>query len=455
MEFRRVSGRNRADPTRHLTQPLVLEDGRTPRLLSRTLFIVSGFILAMAAWATFSEIRETTFASGQIVPSGQVHIAHHLDGGIVAELLVREGDRVVEGQPLIKLEPIAAASDLEQLQVRRASQMLQIARLDAEAREALPQFGAVGTAYPELAAEQARLHASSMNQRRQERATLTARVAQRRHEVSTQTAALETAKAQVPLARDLFEIQSQLISQGLTSRKNYVESRSALLRFEGERTTAETKLRTALEAQAEAESALAQADALAAQKIAEERAKATADLAEIEQQIAKLTDRLERVVVRAPSTGLVQEIVPKAAREVVKPGDVLVRIVPTDHDLVAEVRIDARDAGHVQVGMHADVKFSAYDPALFGTLSGTVTHVSATTFSPQLGQAPPAGHAASEPYYKAIIRLSSNHVGSGARERPINPGMVVQAGIVTGSKSIVRYLFKPISNSFDVAFTER
>jgi HlyD family secretion protein/adhesin transport system membrane fusion protein len=126
-----------------------------------------------------------------------------------------------------------------------------------------------------------------------------------------------------------------------------------------------------------------------------------------------------------------------------------------NQDLVAEVRIDAKDSGHVQVGMHADVKFATYDPALFGTVPGTVSHVSATTFSPQSGQPAFAGQVSPEPYYKATIRLSSNHVGTGARERPVSPGMVVQASIVTGSKSIVRYLFKPISSALDVAFHER
>jgi membrane fusion protein, adhesin transport system len=152
---------------------------------------------------------------------------------------------------------------------------------------------------------------------------------------------------------------------------------------------------------------------------------------------------------------LVQEIVPKAAGEVVKPGDPLVRIVPTDYALVAEVRIDAKDSGHVQVGMHADLKFATYDSALFGTVPGRVSYVSATTFSPPASQPPFTGHASADPYYKAIIPLSSKRIGTGARERPITPGMVVQASIVTGSKSIVRYLFKPISNSLDVAFTER
>src|SRR4030081_656331 len=122
------------EPTQHLTQPLVLEDGRTPQILSHTLYTLSVFILAIVLWAALSDVREVTLASGQIIPSGQVQNVNHLEGGIVAELLVREGDRVVEGQPLIRLEPVAAKSDLEQLQVRRAGLALQIIRLDAASR---------------------------------------------------------------------------------------------------------------------------------------------------------------------------------------------------------------------------------------------------------------------------------------------------------------------------------
>jgi HlyD family secretion protein/adhesin transport system membrane fusion protein len=417
------------------------------------LWTTSVAILALVLWASLCQVREITFAPGQIIPSGQIHNVSHLEGGIVAELLVREGDRVVEGQPLMRLEPVAAASDLEQLQVRRAGLVLQINRLDAQSRGTMPEFGSIGAAHPELAKEQAKLYISSMDQRRQEHETLVARLAQRREEVATGTAALEAAKAQVPVARDLFEIQSKLIAQGFTPTKTYLESKSALLRAEAESAMAESKLRTALSAREEAESALAAANTTALQKIAEERAKASNDLAETEQQISKLSDRYERVLVRAPSTGLVQEIVPKAPGEVVKAGELIARIVPSGYELVAEVRIDTKDSGFVDVGSQADIKFATYDSALFGTLSGVVERVSATTFQPQPAQ--PAGQPVSEPYYKAIIRLSSDHIGAGPRRRAVSPGMAVQAGIVTGSKSILRYLLKPVFNSLDVAFTER
>lgn len=445
----------RSDPMQRLIQPLALEDGRTPRILSRTLGTISVCILAMVAGGTLCKVREIAFAPGQIIPSGQIQNVSHLEGGIVAELLAHEGDRVVEGQPLVRLQPVAAASDLEQLQVHRAGLILQITRLDAESRGTMPDFGKLGAAYPELGREQGKLYARTMDQQKQDHITLVARLAQRREEVATSTAGLEAAKAQVPVARDLLEIQGKLINQQYTPLKTYLEAKSALLRVEGELAMAETKLRTAVEARAEAESALAAADTSALQKIAEERAKASNDLAETEQQIAKLSDRLERLVVRAPSAGLVQEMIPKATGEVIKPGELVARIVPSGYELVAEVRIDTKDSGYVSVGSPAEIKFATYDSALFGTLPGVVERISATTFQPQPGQPLAAGQAVPEPYYKVIIRLASDHIGTGPKQRQISPGMAVQASIVTGSKTIMRYLLKPVYNSLDVAFAER
>jgi HlyD family secretion protein/adhesin transport system membrane fusion protein len=451
--FGSINGKQKLLP--RLTQPVVLEDGRPPRVLSATLYTISGFVLAAIFWAAITDVREVTIAPGQVIPSDQVHTVNHLEGGIVAELLVREGMRVEQGQPIIRLEPTATASDLDQLEVRGANLTLQIIRLDAQSRDIVPNLGPLATAFPKIAAEQLKLYASAMETRRQERITLIARIAQRRSEVATLLAELQTAKAQVEVTLEQFDIQSKLITQGLASRKIFLDAKAAVNRTQGDVTATENKLATAREALSEAESALAQADATAAQKIAEERTKATSDLAETERQVAKFSDRFERLLVRAPSPGLVQELAPKAAGEVLKPGDVVARIVPSGFELVAEVRIDPKDSGHIKAGAHAEIKFATFDSAIFGTVPGKIERISATTFSPQFGVPPLPGHAAGEPYYKAIIRLENSYVGSGPAKRPITPGMVVQAEIVTGRKSIVRYLLKPVYNSLDVAFTER
>src|SRR5205814_4321625 len=256
--------------------------------------------------------------------------------------------------------------------------------------------------------------------------------------------------AQVDVQRELVEMQGSLKSLGTGSRKSWLEAKDALQRSEGDRLNLQGKLDTAKEALTEAESSLAEADAKAQQKLSEERIKAATDLAETEQQLVKLADRSDRLLVRAPSDGIVQELAPKSIGEVVRPGDLVARIVPTERELVAEVHIDPKDSGHIRADADAEIRLLTYDSAIFGPVQGKVEYLSATTFSPPAGQQNPPGQNTTEPYYKATVRLLQVHVRSGTTNYPITPGMVLQAHIQTGSKSIIRYMFKPVFNSLAV-----
>jgi len=445
----------RAEITRRLIQPLVLEDGRPPRVMIATLFVISGFVIAAIAWASMTRVQEVTIAQGQIVPRGQVQTVQHLEGGIVAEIFVNEGARVTAQQPLIRLRPESAVGERNQYEARRAALKLQLIRLEAQSRDETPDFEELAKKFPDLATEQEKLYVSAIIQRRQEHATLATRVAQKRGEIATLASGLESANAQVAVQLELVEMQDRLKDLGTGSRKSWLESKSLLQRSEGDRLNLKGKLDVAKEALAEAESSLAEADAKAVQKLSEERVKAAADLAETEQQLVKLADRSDRLLVRAPSDGIVQELVPKSIGEVVRPGDLVARIVPTARELVAEVHIDPKDSGHIRTDADAEIRLLTYDSAIFGPVRGKVEYLSATTFSPPPAQQNSPGQNNSEPYYKATIRLLQDHVRSGATNYPITPGMVLQAHIQTGSKSIIRYMFKPVFNSLDVAFTER
>jgi membrane fusion protein, adhesin transport system len=446
----------RIEITRRLTQPLALEDGRTPRVLVATLVTISSFVIATIAWASVTRVREVTIAQGQILPRGQVQAVQHLEGGIVAEIFVREGSGVKAQQPLVRLRPETSIGERNQYESRRAALKLQLIRLEAQSRNETPEFGELAKEFPNLAMEQEKLYVSAVIQRRQERATLTSKAAQKRGEIVTLTSGVESAKAQVDVQLELVEMQEALKSLGTGSKKSWLEAKSTLQRSEGDWLNLQGKLDTAKEALEEAESSLAEADAKAQQKLSEDRVKAGSDLAETEQQLVKLQDRSDRLLVRAPTDGIVQELAPKSIGEVVRPGDLIARIVPTGSELVAEVHIDPKDSGHIQLDADAEIRLLTYDSTIFGPVRGKVEYVSATTFSPPPSpQNQPGPNAPSEPYYKATIRLLQNHVRSGATDYPITPGMVLQAHIQTGSKSIIRYMFKPVFNSLDVAFTER
>ena len=146
----------RVEIARRLTRPLVLEDGRPPRLLVATLLTASGFVIAAIVWGALTQVREVTVAQGQIVPRGQVQNVQHLEGGIVAEIFVHEGMTVAAQQPLIRLRPEAAISDRDQYEARRANLKLQLIRIEAQSRDEIPDFGSLKEDFADLAAQHVR-----------------------------------------------------------------------------------------------------------------------------------------------------------------------------------------------------------------------------------------------------------------------------------------------------------
>lgn len=451
-----MSGRiaRRAEIARRLTQPLGLEDGRLPGLFAKTLFALSALVIGVVIWASIAQVREFSIAQGQIVPTGQIESVQHLEGGIVAEILVHEGDVVSAQQPLIRLRPEAATSERDQYQARRASLKLQLLRLEAQIEGGVPDFGKLGSAYPDLARQVELLFVNSEMHRHQENSSLASRVAQKRGEIATLRAGLDAAEGQFEVQKELLEIQERLVATGTGAKKNLLEAKIQTQRAEAEVISVRSKIDIAANSLAEAESNRRDAEAKERQKLSEERVKAASDLHEVEQQLVKLADRFDRLVVRAPSDGIVQELNPKSVGEVIRAGDLVARIVPTGRELIAEVQIDPKDAGHIHAGADADVRLTAYESSIYGPVRGKVQQISASTFVPPPSQRA-TGHGNPSPYYKATIRLLQDRVGFGGMNYPITPGMVLQAQIKTGSKSIARYMLKPIFNSLDVAFSER
>ncbi len=187
------------------------------------------------------------------------------------------------------------------------------------------------------------------------------------------------------------------------------------------------------------------AEAERLQKLNDERAKVAGDLGETSNSLIKHRDRVMRLVVLSPAEGTINLLPHKSPGEVLKPGDLVAEIVSLDSGILAEVQLRARDLGHVKVGDKAEVRVSNFDPSVMGLAHGEVIGISATTFKQEHG----------EPYYRTRIKLKEDRLGNGDRMAQLLPGMTVEAHIVTGSKSLFRYMLKPVYRSLDVAFSER
>ena len=240
-------------------------------------------------------------------------------------------------------------------------------------------------------------------------------------------------------------MKKDLYDQQLVAKSVYLEVlRQREKLNEGQVTTA-GQLEAAKESLAETRIKLAELDTEFDRQLSDSRGKLSAEHEELREVIRKHNDRVKRLVVRAPVRGVVQSLTVKSIGQVIRAGEAVATVVPVGQELVAEVQIRPDDIGHLAVGYEARVKVTTFDPVRYGPIEGRVRHISPTTFLTDKG----------EPYYKGIVALDQNHVGSGANLHQLLPGMLVQAEIVTGTKSLVRYLLRPIYRSFSTSFSER
>ncbi len=413
--------------------------------LARFSYLASTIILAAIIWGSFAEIREVAVAHGQVAPAGHVKLVQHLEGGLVGEILVSEGEVVDKGATLVRLQPNSADNELGQRRVRIGQLKLKKRRLTALIENRAPDFDGVVEDFPELAREQLAVFVRARESLEKDARTLEARIAQRRTEISALKNELESLERQVAIKREQLGIRQRLLNDGYTSRRAYLETKSDFENARSRAISVSGNLTTAEERLAEAKSELAKMMAEAVSKFSEERSKVSAEIAELSHDVSKYQDRVDRLQVRAPVKGIVQQLVPRAIGEVIKPGDMVAKIVPLDGSVVAEVQVEPKDVGHIRLGQAAELRISTYDPNIYGVINAQVERLSATTFQKENG----------DPYFKAILRLEKDYLGTDANRNPVLPGMVVQANVITGSKSLMKYLLKPVYRSLNAAFSER
>ncbi|MEL7526755.1 MAG: HlyD family type I secretion periplasmic adaptor subunit [Pseudomonadota bacterium] len=424
--------------------PLELEEGPPPFAYRRILQVLSLGAAAFLGWSVVGQVREVAKASGEIVPAGKVQTVGHLEGGIVAEVLVQEGQLVEKGTPLVRLQETATSSDLERVRTR-----LQFLEREEQRLVLNPDFSNIsdlrsGEGFDFSEAQQAASEAQQRAQE-QEQEALKARIDEREAELSSVVERIAFQRTQVEIEEEKFTIQQTLYDQGYSSKRRFLDAKSALQLAQSELSELiGRKGRT--EAQlAEARASLERSIASAAEELAEERSRVVQERNELAFEAEKQRDRFDRLFVRAPASGHIKALNLKGPGSVLAPGDVVAEIVPSNSDLVAEVRVSPRDIGHVEVGDEAEIAVTTFDPNIQGTLKGEVTVLSASSFRDEYGNY----------YFKASIPLSSNMIGRGAQAETISPGMVVDAKIVTGSKSVMQYLLKPVTRAIGDPLSER
>ena len=255
----------------------------------------------------------------------------------------------------------------------------------------------------------------------------------------------ESLREQITFLEEEVAIRRRLLEQGLMSRIVFLDTQRELAQAQGSLIETVDSISESQSSMAELNGRVEEVVSRLENEALTQAGEISAELAQVDQALASLTDRVERLDVRAPVRGIVTSLKTLTINAVVQPGEVLMEIVPIGDELVVEAKVSPNDIGHVEPGQAADVRVSSYDFSRFGAVSGTVRQISATTFvDEQL-----------TPYYRAVIALDQDFVGDVDGINPIIPGMTVQADIKTGSKSILDYMLRPVYRGLHGAFRER
>ncbi len=376
-----------------------------PRL--SLIAVLAAMFVVFLAWAAWFEIDQTVRAQGSVITSARTQIIQAADGGVLAEILVQEGQEVKPGQRLAVLEKDRSNAAYEESRSKVAALQAGLIRARAESNETKPVFPASVRAYPEFVAAQERLFA------------------QKRASLNDATSALEDA---LKLAREELVMNQTLLKSGDVSR---IEVMRALRQVSDlEARLSETRNKYAQEA----------------------RQEVTRLEDELSSQRYKLEERrsvLEHTDLIAPVAGIVKYLRVNTVGGVLRAGDELMQISPTESDMVIEAKINPVDIGQLELGLPVQVKLDAFDFSVYGMLTGKLTYLSSDTLVEQ------GANGQSMSYYRAQVRIDANQANAMLARVPLKPGMTSTIDIKTRTRSVLRYLLKPVIRTFSGALNER
>jgi len=431
--------------TRFLAQSVILEESGGSGLIRWAILSISLAICAFVAWAAVTNVDEIAVTSGEVVPTGRVQTIQHLEGGIVSEILVEEGMVVDKGQIMVRLGKAVAYAELSQQAARLASLRLQSERLRAIGENREPDFSFLGTENNELLADQFRIFRMSLEASENRRNVVRDQIKQREAEMSVFREQEETLLRNLTFLEEEMVMRESLYKQGLTSRMVYLDVQKEVNDAVGDLAKLTSERKKSTEGLKEVISRLTELESDTREAALAEMGDLAAEIASLNEAIARSKDRVNRLDIKAPVRGIVKGLEANTIGGIVPPGGVLLELVPLGEELVVETRITTRDVGHIKVGHPVSVKISTYDFARYGGIDGILSDISAATFLDENG----------EPYYKGRVTLAHNYVGGDPEKNLVMPGMTVQADINTGKKTLLEYLLKPIVSSVNESFRER
>jgi adhesin transport system membrane fusion protein len=411
------------------------------------LWIVAAVIALFLVWAYFAVLDEVVRGTGKVIPSSQVQVIQNLEGGIVEQIHVREGEVIEAGQVLITIDDTRFDASLQESRLRSLTLEAKLLRLQAEAEglETLPAVSeTISEELPRVAAQQRALFDERLRGREANRRILQEQLAQKRQAIAELAARVDRLSGSLELTREELEVTRPLRDQGAVSEVEVLRLQRQVNDLGGELAEARLALPRVEAELAEVEQRLVEFDARNREEIRAELNEVAGELEALNAGNVALADRVQRTQVRSPIRGIVKALQVRTVGGVVQPGMDLVEIVPVGDSLLVEARVNPRDIAFLRPGLDAKVKLTAYDFAIYGGLDAQVELISADTFIEEEG----------EPYYLVRVRTQEPSLKRGGEVFPIIPGMTAEVDILVGEKSVLSYLLKPVLRARDTALRE-
>ncbi|UCV12448.1 HlyD family type I secretion periplasmic adaptor subunit [Dechloromonas denitrificans] len=411
------------------------------RVLLRSIGIV---LVIFIIWAAVAQLDEVTRGDGKVIPSKQLQVLQSIDGGLVSEILVREGDVVQANQLLVKIDETRFVSSVKENRSQYLGLVAKAARLKAmsDGKPFIPPADVLKEV-PELVEQERLLYEAKREEMQAAVSIARQQLAQRQQELNESQARKAQALQGYELTSRELTVTKPLINSGAVSEVELLRLERDVSRYRGERDMATAQITRIQAAINEAHRKIEEVELTFRNDAGKELSETSGKLNSLAEGSIALSDRVKQSSIRSPVKGTVKRLLVNTVGGVVQPGKDMIEIVPLEDALLLEARVQPRDIAFLRPGQAAMVKFTAYDFSVYGGLEGTLEHIGADSVMDDKGNA----------FY--TVRVRTNKPGFGDANLPIIPGMVAEVDILTGKKSVLAYLLKPVLRAKSVALTER
>ncbi|KJJ64834.1 hemolysin secretion protein D [Pseudomonas sp. 10B238] len=432
-----------AEPLPEVRKALI-EDA--PRIVRLTIWGLLAFLLFLLVWAHFAIVDEVTRGEGKAIPSSRLQKIQNLEGGIVAELYAREGQIVGVGDPLLRLDDTRFASNVGETAADSNALALRVERLTAEVEGRVPSFPEdIAARAPTQAANELALFNSRQQQLRDEIGGLEEQLVQRRQELREMASKQSQFRNSLALLRKEIEMSEPLVGSGAISPVEVLRLKRAEVESLGQLDATTLAMPRAQAAIKEIDSKIGEARGRYRSEALTQLNEARTDLTKLQSTGKALEDRVRRTLVTSPVRGVVKQLLVNTVGGVIQPGSDIMEIVPLDDTLLIEAKIRPQDIAFLHPGQEAVVKFTAYDYTVYGGMKARLEYIGADSVTDDEGNS----------FFLIHLRTDKSHLGSAEKPLLIIPGMVASVDIITGKKSILSYLLKPIIRARAEALRER